>query len=42
MKRKYNNGVDIGYLKAVIFPDLFSADIPQPLTNLSYCRFTDK
>lgn len=42
LKRKYTNGIDMNYLKAVIFPELFTADIPQPLTNLSYCRFTDK
>lgn len=42
IKRKYSKGIDLGYLKTVLFPEFFSYDIPQPLTNLAYCRFDDK
>ena len=36
------NGIDYSYIKAIIFPELFSSDIPQPLSNLSYSRFSDR
>lgn len=42
MKNKYNRGVDLGYLKTILFPEYFKYDIPSPLTNLSYCKFDDK
>lgn len=39
---KANNGVDVGYLRTLLFPELYNADVPQPLSTQSYCRFTDK
>lgn len=36
------DGIDYSYLKAIIFPELYASDIPQPYTNLSYCRFSDR
>jgi len=40
--KKMNNGIDIGYLKTVLFPEQYSYDIPFPLTSVSFCKFTDK
>lgn len=37
-----NNGVDVGYVKTLLFPELYNADVPQPLSTQSYCRFSDK
>jgi hypothetical protein len=37
-----NAGIDIGYLKTVMFPEQYSYDIPFPLTSVSFCKFTDK
>ncbi len=42
MKQKYNRGIDLGYIKTILFPEYFKYDIPSPLTNLSYCKFDDK
>ena len=40
---QYNNsGVDIDYIRTVLFPEQFSYDIPLPLSSISYSRFTDK
>jgi hypothetical protein len=35
-------GIDVGYIKTLLFPELYNADIPQPMSTQSYCRFTDK
>jgi hypothetical protein len=40
--KNVNSGVDIGYLKTVLFPEQYSYDIPFPLTSVSFCKFTDK
>ncbi len=32
--------IDIGYIRTVLFPELYSYDIPQPLSMISYSRFT--
>lgn len=37
-----NNGIDVGYIKTLLFPELYNADVPQPLSTQSYCRFSDK
>ena len=37
-----NAGIDVGYLRTLLFPELYNADVPQPLSTQSYCRFTDK
>ncbi len=42
LKQKSQLSIDIGYLRTVLFPELYGYDIPQPLSNMSYCRFTDK
>lgn len=39
---KASDGIDHGYIKTILFPELYSADIPQPMSTQSYCRFTDK
>ena len=39
---KSQNSVDTGYIKTLLFPELYNADIPQPMSTQSYCRFTDK
>lgn len=39
---KAHNSIDIGYLKTVLFPELYNADIPQPMSTQSYSRFSDK
>jgi hypothetical protein len=28
-----NNGVDVGYVKTLLFPELYNADVPQPLST---------
>jgi hypothetical protein len=35
-------GIDVGYLKTLLYPELYNSDVPQPLSTQSYCRFTDK
>jgi hypothetical protein len=30
---KASGGVDVGYLKTVLFPELYNADVPQPLST---------
>lgn len=42
MSMASNNGVDVGYVKTLLFPELYNADVPQPLSTQSYCRFSDK
>ena len=37
-----SNQVDIGYIKTLLFPELYNSDIPQPMSTQSYTRFTDK
>lgn len=42
IERNYHGGLDINYIKSVLFPEQYIADVPQNLTNLAFCRFTDK
>lgn len=42
LKNKSQSSIDIGYIRTVLFPELYSYDIPQPLSNISFSRFTDK
>jgi len=37
-----HNQVDMGYIKTLLFPELYNSDIPQPMSTQSYTRFTDK
>jgi len=42
LKKKSQTSIDVGYIRTVLFPEFYSYDIPQPLSNISYSRFTDK
>jgi hypothetical protein len=42
LSQKAHMGIDVGYIKTLLFPELYNADIPQPMSTQSYCRFTDK
>lgn len=35
-------GVDVEYIRTALFPELNNGDVPQPMSNVSYCRFSDK
>jgi hypothetical protein len=34
--------IDIGYIKTVIFPENNFSDVPQPLSSISFSRFSHK
>ena len=42
LEKKFHKGVDMNYIRTVLFPETYSFDIPQPMSNLSYARFSDK
>jgi hypothetical protein len=42
LSNRAHMGIDVGYIKTLLFPELYNADIPQPMSTQSYCRFTDK
>lgn len=42
LEKKSSNGVDVNYIRTVLFPEMYNGDIPLPLSNIAYCRFTHK
>jgi hypothetical protein len=42
LKKHQERGINVGYLKTVLFPEQFSYEIPLPMSSISYAKFTDK